>query len=145
MAKHSQYKPIINIENHDTIGMLALDSHGNLSGACTTSGLAFKMHGRVGDSPIIGAGLYVDNKYGAAVCTGIGELVMRNLSSFLAVEVMRNGKSPQKACEVAIQRIIEKTPDVSNVQVGILAINKKGEIGAYAIQKGFIRCPYRSN
>lgn len=135
--KHSQYKPVINIENHDTIGMLALDSHGNLSGACTTSGLAFKMHGRVGDSPIIGAGLYVDNKYGAAVCTGIGELVMKNLSSFLAVEVMRNGKSPQKACEVAIQRIIEKTPDVNNVQVGILAINKKGEIGAYAIQKGF--------
>jgi len=140
--KHSQYKPIINIENHDTIGMLVLDSHGNLSGACTTSGLAFKMHGRVGDSPIIGAGLYVDNKYGAAVCTGIGELVMKSLSSFLAVEMMRNGKSPQKACEVAIQRIIEKTPDVSNVQVGILAINKKGEIGAYAIQKGF---SYRSN
>jgi len=135
--KTSKYKPIINIENHDTIGMLAIDARGNLSGACTTSGLAFKIHGRVGDSPIIGAGLYVDNQYGAAVCTGIGELVMKNLSSFLAVEEMRHKKSPQKACETAIKRIIEKIPDVSNAQVGILAINKKGEVGAYAIREGF--------
>ncbi|HQN55949.1 MAG TPA: N(4)-(beta-N-acetylglucosaminyl)-L-asparaginase [Saprospiraceae bacterium] len=133
----SKYKPVINIENHDTIGMLALDASGNFSGACTTSGLAFKMHGRVGDSPIIGAALYVDNNYGAAVCTGIGELVMKNLSSFLAVEQMRSRKSPQQACEYAIRRIMEKTPDVSNAQVGILAINRKGEIGACAIQEGF--------
>ena len=135
--KTSQYKPIINIENHDTIGMVALDSSGNLSGACTTSGLAYKMHGRVGDSPIIGAGLYVDNEYGAAVCTGLGEVVMKNLTSFLIVELLRNKKSPQKACEIAIQRLIERTPNYKDLQVGVIAVNKKGETGAYSIHSGF--------
>lgn len=135
--KTSDYKPVINIENHDTIGMIAIDQHGNLSGACTTSGLSYKMHGRVGDSPIIGAGLYVDNDYGAAVCTGLGEVVLRNLSSFLAVELMRNKKSPQKACEIAIERMMAKTPNYKELQVGILAINKKGETGAFSIQKNF--------
>ncbi len=135
--KTSDYKPVINIENHDTIGMIAIDQHGNLSGACTTSGLSYKMHGRVGDSPVIGAGLFVDNDYGAAVCTGLGEVVLRNLSSFLAVELMRNKKSPQKACEIAIERMMAKTPNYKDLQVGILAINKKGETGAYSIQKDF--------
>lgn len=135
--KTSQYKPVINIENHDTIGMLALDSKGNLSGACTTSGLAYKMHGRVGDSPVIGAGLYVDNDYGAAVCTGLGEVVLKNLSSFLAVEMMRNKRSPQKACQIAIERLVSKTPGYMDLQVGMLALNKKGEYGAYAIHNGF--------
>jgi N4-(beta-N-acetylglucosaminyl)-L-asparaginase len=131
-----EYKPIINIENHDTISQLALDNSGNLSGACTTSGLGYKMHGRVGDSPIIGASLYVDNEAGAACATGLGELVMTTLGSFLIVELMRNGMSPQKACEVAVMRIIKKY-GFEEHQVGYLAINTKGEHGAYAIQKGF--------
>lgn len=131
------YKPEINVEDHDTIGMIALDQHGNLSGACTTSGLAWKMHGRVGDSPIIGAALFVDNEVGAATATGKGEAVMKTLGAFLIVELMRQGKSPQEACELAIQRIIEKNPDSKNFQVGYLALNKNGEKGAYSIQKGF--------
>ncbi len=136
--KTSEYKPKINVENHDTIGILAIDKDGNLSGACTTSGLAFKMHGRVGDSPIIGAGLYVDNEIGAATSTGLGELVIRSCGSFLVVELMRQGKSPQKACEEAVRRIVEKNKNtIKNIQVGFLAINKKGEIGAFSVQKGF--------
>ena len=136
--KKAEYKPKINVENHDTIGILAIDAAGNLSGACTTSGLAFKMHGRVGDSPIIGAGLYVDNEIGAATSTGLGELVIRSCGSFLVVELMRQGKSPQKACEEAVHRIVEKNKNtIKDIQVGFLAINKKGEIGAYSVQKGF--------
>jgi len=133
----SHYQPVINIENHDTVGLLVLDSEGNLSGGCSTSGLAYKMHGRVGDSPIIGAGLYVDNKVGAAVATGLGELVMRSLTSFLVVELMRNGSSPQKACESAIERIIMNNPEYGEVQVGIIALDKSGNHGAFAIQPGF--------
>ncbi|WP_345951508.1 N(4)-(beta-N-acetylglucosaminyl)-L-asparaginase [Mucilaginibacter sp. PAMB04274] len=146
--KKAEYKPIINIENskglpgnqynHDTIGMLAIDAKGNISGACTTSGMAFKMHGRVGDSPIIGAGLYVDNEVGGATSTGVGEEVIRNVGSFLVVELMRQGYSPEAACKEAVQRIIKKKPETAKqIQVGFLAINKKGEYGAYAIQKGF--------
>lgn len=132
----SQYKPIINIENHDTIGMLGLGKKGEIAGACTTSGLAYKMHGRVGDSPIIGAAVFVDDEIGGACATGLGEFVMKTLGSFLIVELMRQGFSPQKACEEAISRIVKKT-SVLDFQVGYLAMNKKGEIGAYAIQKGF--------
>src|SRR6218665_214022 len=109
--KKSDYKPIVNIENHDTIGMIALDESGNLSGACTTSGMAYKMHGRVGDSPIIGAGLYVDNEIGAATATGHGEEVIRNAASFLVVELMRQGRSPADACREAIQRVVRKRPE----------------------------------
>jgi N4-(beta-N-acetylglucosaminyl)-L-asparaginase len=97
--KTSQYQPVVNIENHDTIGMIALDSKGNLSGACTTSGMAYKMHGRLGDSPIIGAGLYVDNEIGAATATGHGEEVIRIAGCHLVVELMRQGKTPQQASE----------------------------------------------
>lgn len=139
--KTSQYKPIANIENHDTIGMIALDAHGNLSGACTTSGMAFKMHGRVGDSPIIGAGLYVDNEIGAATATGHGEEVIRIAGCHLVVELMRQGKSPQKACEEAVSRIVKLTKnrgkELKNIQVGFIALNKKGEYGAYCVQGGF--------
>jgi isoaspartyl peptidase/L-asparaginase-like protein (Ntn-hydrolase superfamily) len=135
--KESEYQPVINIENHDTIGMVAVDSAGNISGSCTTSGAAFKYHGRVGDSPIIGAGLYVDNEIGGAVATGMGELVMKTLGSFLIVEFMRQGLSPQEACEKGIQRIVDKLPDLSGYQVGYLAINKLGEHGAYSLQQGF--------
>jgi len=139
--KTSQYKPIANIENHDTIGMIALDAAGNLSGACTTSGMAFKMQGRLGDSPIIGAGLYVDNEIGAATATGHGEEVIRISGCHLVVELMRQGKSPQKACEEAVARIINLTKkrnkNVKDIQVGFIALNKKGEFGSYCIQGGF--------
>ena len=139
--KTSQYKPIANIENHDTIGMIALDSSGNLSGACTTSGMAFKMHGRVGDSPIIGAGLYVDNEIGAATATGHGEEVIRIAGCHLVVELMRQGKSPQKACEEAVSRIVKLTKNrnknLKDIQVGFIALNKNGHYGAYCIQGGF--------
>jgi isoaspartyl peptidase/L-asparaginase-like protein (Ntn-hydrolase superfamily) len=133
----SQYKPVINIENHDTIGLLAMDGKGNIAGGCSTSGLAYKMHGRVGDSPIIGAGLFVDNEVGAAVATGLGELVMRTLSAFLIVELMRGGLSPQNACREAIRRIVEKNPDYKDFQVGLLALSKTGQTGTYSLQPGF--------
>ena len=123
--------------NHDTLGMLALDADGNLSGACTTSGMAWKLRGRVGDSPIVGAGLYVDNEVGAATSTGVGEEVIRNVGSFLVVELMRQGRSPQAACKEAVERILKKKPAAKDIQVGFLAINKRGEVGAWAIQKGF--------
>lgn len=150
--KQRKYEPVINIENksfaveklpgnqfnHDTIGMLALDRNGNLSGACTTSGMAFKMHGRVGDSPIIGAGLYVDNEVGGATATGVGEEVIRTVGSFLVVELMRQGLSPRDACREAVNRIIKKKPETAKeIQVGFLALNKKGEYGAFSLQKGF--------
>jgi N4-(beta-N-acetylglucosaminyl)-L-asparaginase len=135
--RESDYKPVINIENHDTIGLLAMDAGGNFAGACTTSGLAFKLHGRVGDSPIIGAGLYVDNEVGAATSTGLGEAVLRTLGSFLVVELMRQGKHPQAACEEAVRRIVRKHPNHADFQVGFLAIDKKGRIGAHALHKGF--------
>lgn len=139
--KTSQYKPIANIENHDTIGMIALDSFGNLSGACSTSGMAYKIHGRVGDSPIIGAGLYVDNEIGAATATGHGEEVIRIAGCHLVVELMRQGKSPKKACQEAVSRIVKLTKnrnkDLKDIQVGFIALNKKGEYGAYCVQGGF--------
>ncbi len=152
--KTSRYEPVMNIENklynkdkdllpgnssnHDTIGMVALDANGNLSGACTTSGMAYKIHGRVGDSPIIGAGLYVDNEIGAATSTGVGEEVIRIVGSHLVVELMRQGHKPESACKEAVQRIIQRSPEkAKKIQVGFLALNKKGEYGAYALQKGF--------
>ena len=133
----SKYAPVINIENHDTIGMLALDSHGDLSGACTTSGAAFKMAGRVGDSPIIGAGLYVDNDIGAATATGMGELMMKTVGCHLVVEMMRQGMSPTDACKAAVERIASKLGDYKRFQVGFLALNKTGDYGSYCIQPGF--------
>jgi N4-(beta-N-acetylglucosaminyl)-L-asparaginase len=151
--KSAQYKPVINAEvgtyglkaeapggphNHDTIGMLALDAHGNLAGACTTSGMAWKLYGRVGDSPIVGAGLYVDNEVGAATSTGVGEEVIRNAGSFLVVELMRHGRTPQQACREAVMRIVKRNPKTAKeIQVGFLAIDRHGEVGAYALQKGF--------
>ena len=157
--KNSRYEPVINIENklggnsqpptqmpggefnHDTIGILAMDADGNLSGACTTSGMAFKMRGRVGDSPIIGAGLFVDNEVGAATATGVGEEVIRICGSHLVVELMRQGLAPERACRAAVERIIKKNPEkAKTLQVGFLAINKKGQYGAYALQKGFTYC-----
>ncbi|HLK29253.1 MAG TPA: N(4)-(beta-N-acetylglucosaminyl)-L-asparaginase [Puia sp.] len=152
--KKSEYKPVINIENskgtafmpskingewnHDTIGMVAMDAKGNLSGSCTTSGMGFKMRGRLGDSPIIGAGLFVDNEVGAVTATGQGEDVIRICGSHAVVEFMRQGMSPEEACKKAVERIMKvKGEKAKEIQVAFLALNKKGEVGAYAIQKGF--------
>jgi len=152
--KTAKYQPQINIENklyqkaapeklpgnkynHDTIGMLAIDAFGNMAGACTTSGMAYKIHGRVGDSPIIGAGLYIDGEVGGATATGVGEEVIRNVGSFLVVELMRQGYSPTEACKEAVNRIIKKNKNSKNIQVGFIALHKSGQYGAYAIQKGF--------
>ena len=143
--KEKNYKPVINIENHDTIGLLAIDQDGAFAGACTTSGLAWKMHGRVGDSPIIGAGLFVDGEVGAATCTGLGETVLRTLASHVAVEEMRRGATPQEACEEAIARIVKTNSNYKEFQVGILAINPKGEHGAYGLAKGFNYALYQDN
>jgi N4-(beta-N-acetylglucosaminyl)-L-asparaginase len=155
--KTSEYKPVINIENkkqngpfapnffedgtanHDTMGLVAMDAMGNLSGAVTTSGMAFKLHGRVGDSPIIGAGLFVDNEIGAATSSGTGEEVIRICGTHLVVEFMRQGNSPEMACKKAVQRIVKRDKEkAKTLQVGFLAMNKKGQYGAYAIQKGFV-------
>lgn len=161
--KKSEYKPMKNVEleqnkalqkgngpfapnrfddgsfNHDTMGLVALDQSGNLSGACTTSGMGFKLRGRVGDSPIIGAGLYVDNEVGAVTSSGQGEEVIRIAGSFLVVEFMRQGKSPEKACQLAIERLVKINPaKAKDFQVGFIALNKFGEHGSYAVNPGFV-------
>lgn len=157
--KKSEYKPVVNIENsesrsisridapytltdgspnHDTMGTIALDAKGDLSGACTTSGMAFKIHGRVGDSPIIGAGLFVDNEVGAATSSGVGEEVIRICGTHTVIEQMRNGKSPMAACKEAVRRIVKRDlKKAKELQVGFIAISKRGEVGAFAVQKGF--------
>jgi N4-(beta-N-acetylglucosaminyl)-L-asparaginase len=150
--KTSMYQPKMNIENepirkdpmpggrdnHDTIGLIAMDAKGNICGGCSTSGMAYKMRGRVGDSPVIGAGLFVDNEVGAATATGVGEEVIRCVGSHLVVELMRSGLSPEEACREAVMRIVKKSPSRSKeIQVGFLALNRKGEYGAFALQKGF--------
>lgn len=124
--------------NHDTIGMLALDAHGNISGACSTSGMAFKMRGRVGDSPIIGAGLFVDNEVGAATSTGVGEEVVRICGSHSIVEYMRHGMKPEDACRKTLERLIRlRKEKVRDLQVAFIAVNTAGEIGAYALLPKF--------
>ncbi len=134
----AEYKPVINSERHDTIGIVAIDARQRLAGACSTSGMAFKMHGRVGDSPIIGAGLFVDGGAGAAAATGLGELVLKTLGSFLIVEEMRRGRHPQKAVEIAVRRIAQKYPkDARENQVGFIALDKRGRHGAFSLQPGF--------
>jgi len=138
--KSSDYKPVINIENHDTISMLLIDENQDLFGACTTSGAAWKLHGRVGDSPIIGAGLFLDNDIGAAAATGLGEAVIRTSGSAMVVEVMRQGASPLEACKEIVNRIskIHKNrPEWEYLQVGFIAVNKQGEHAGYSLKKGF--------
>ncbi len=136
-TRNPDYRPPINVENHDTIGLLTLDKNGDLAGACTTSGASFKYHGRVGDSPLIGAGLYVDNEIGGATATGWGEAVIRACGCFLVVEFMRQGYSPTDACRLAVERVISKNPDWKEIQVGFIALNKAGQTGSYCIQSGF--------
>lgn len=135
--ERSEYKPVANIENHDTIGMVAMDAQGRLAGSCTTSGMAYKVHGRVGDSPIIGAGLFVDGDAGAACATGVGELVIRTAGSHTVVELMRQGRTPEEACREAIRRIRLKHKDISGMQVGFLAIRADGAYGGFALAHGF--------
>jgi len=130
-------------DDHDTITSLAQDNDGNLSGACTTSGLAYKLHGRVGDSPIIGAGMYVDNEVGAAGATGMGELVMKTCGSFLVVELMRQGYSAMEACNEAVDRIVRQEGGKTKLQVGYIALGKDGSIGYSSIQKGFQYALYK--
>jgi len=138
--KTSNYAPPkADSHNHDTIGLLAMDGKGSMAGACTTSGMAWKVHGRVGDSPIIGAGLYVDSDVGGATSTGIGEAVIKVAGSFLIVELMRNGTSPQDACRIALERIVHKQPKYAergDFLAGFVALRKDGEIGALSYRKG---------
>ena len=143
--KSKEYKPVINIENHDTIAMLTMDKEGDIAGACTTSGLAYKMMGRVGDSPIIGSGLFVDNEVGAAAGTGLGEEIMKQVGSFLIVELMRNGMSPQDACEEAVMRTVSKATSLEDFQIGYIAINKAGETGCFSLHKGFAMMEFRDS
>lgn len=128
--------------NHDTIGLVAMDAEGHISASCTTSGMAWKLHGRVGDSPIIGSGLYVDGEVGGASSTGRGEETIRACGSFLIVELMRNGHTPTEACKLACERVIRLNhlSDLNRdhiYQVGFIALNVKGEYGAYSVRKGF--------
>lgn len=130
-------KPEINHENHDTIGLLAIDAKGRISGACTTSGWAYKLPGRLGDSPIIGSGLFVDQEVGGAVATGLGESIIRIAGAHTVVELMRQGKSPEQACKETVERLIRKHKDMSGLQCAFIAINTKGEIGGFSVYNGF--------
>jgi len=141
--QQSQKELPVDQHNHDTVTALAIDMDGNISGACSTSGIAFKRHGRVGDSPIIGAGLYVDNEVGGAGGTGVGEVIMKTLGSFSIVEKMRNGYTPQEACKEQVEYILKKVPDAENQPVYFIALNKQGEYGAYGT-KGIFDFAVRS-
>ena len=122
---------------HDTIGMIALDRRGDIAAACTTSGVAFKWPGRVGDSPLIGCGLYADNDVGAAVATGQGEEIARTCGAYAIVEKMRQGKSPREACEAVVQHLIARVPASRPFQMAYLAIDKTGAYGGASARSGF--------
>jgi len=124
-------------ETHDTISVLVQDKNGDMAGACTTSGWAYKLHGRVGDSPIIGAGLFVDNEVGCAAATGLGEEVIKTTGSFLVVELMRQGYDPTKACEEALNRVIKAHNGNPDFQIGYIAMRKDGKIGAACLKWSF--------
>ena len=135
---NSSYPWPVAMLNHDTIGMLAIDAAGKMAGACSTSGMAFKMNGRVGDSPIIGAGLFVDAEVGAATCSGVGEEVVRICGSHTVVEAMRQGATPEQACKEAIGRIARRFDQKkSDWQVGFIALHKNGTVGAFSLRPGF--------
>lgn len=149
--KKAHYDPMITVDNelrkqakpqpmpnHDTIGMIALDNRGNLGGACSTSGMAYKMHGRVGDSPIIGAGLFVDNEVGAATSTGVGEEVVRVCGSHAIIELMRAGYAPEEACKKVVERVVKRNgAKARDNQVAFIALDKKGNYGGYSVIKPF--------
>ncbi|MSR69445.1 MAG: glycosylasparaginase [Phycisphaerales bacterium] len=123
---------------HDTIGVLAIDAKGVMAGACSTSGLPYKMVGRVGDSPIPGHGLYVDPEVGGAVATGNGELIMGVSGSFLAVECLRRGATPIEAVREVLERIERRFHPSANQQIGVIALSKCGAWSAGALRKGFV-------
>ena len=124
--------------SHPSVCMLVLDARGMLAASCTTSGLAFKLPGRVGDSPVVGAGLFVDGDVGAAVCTGVGEVALRTMAAFLIVEMMRAGASPQQACEQAVARMMKDHAAAADTcQVGVIALSRSGSHGAFAMRGGF--------
>jgi N4-(beta-N-acetylglucosaminyl)-L-asparaginase len=131
--KPAQSKP----DNHDTIAMLVLAADGTIAGGCSTSGLAGKLPGRVGDSPIIGSGLYVDSEVGAAGATGVGENVMRYCGSFMIVEHMRQGMNPTEACQEAIRRIARMDPKGFDLSINFIALDKHGRFGAAGTDKSF--------
>lgn len=135
--REKRWAPVVNVENHDTISLIALDGAGRMAVASTTSGLAFKMHGRVGDSPVVGSGVFVDREVGGAVATGLGEAVLRTAGAGAIVEMMRSGSSPQQACEALVHRMIDRVPGSDSYQVGVLAMDFQGRVGAFAVQKGF--------
>ena len=124
-------------EGHDTIALVVLGPDGNLAGGCSTSGLGYKLPGRVGDSPILGSGLYVDNEVGAAGATGVGENVMRYCATFLIVELMRSGMDPEQACVAAIQRIARMDPLGFDLNINFVAIDRLGRYGAAGTGDGF--------
>ncbi|MFO0873956.1 MAG: isoaspartyl peptidase/L-asparaginase [Phycisphaerales bacterium] len=123
--------------HHDTIGVLAIDATGALAGACSTSGTPFKRFGRVGDSPIIGHGLYVDPLAGAATATGAGELIMGTCGSFLVVESLRRGATPAEAVEEALRRIASGGALEPHHQVAFIALRPDGTWAAGALRDGY--------
>ncbi len=136
-SKKNASEPGDKPKNHDTIALLVLGPDGNIAGGCSTSGWAGKLPGRVGDSPIIGGGLYVDNEVGAAGATGLGENIMRYCGSFLVVEYMRQGLHPQEACLEAIRRIARQDPKGTDISMSFVALDKKGRFGAAGSGTGF--------
>lgn len=136
-AEKEQSYPEINHENHDTIAMITIDQNGQIAAGCTTSGWAYKLHGRVGDSPIIGAGVYVDPEVGAACATGMGEAVIKICGTHAVVEQMRNGLSPNEACKIVVERVKRSNKDLTGLQVGFIAMNIAGEHGAHSMYNGF--------
>lgn len=122
--------PVAGERGHDTIAVLALDMNGDIAGGCSTSGAGGKLPGRVGDSPILGAGLYIDNDVGAAGATGLGENVMRYCATAMIVELMRQGMHPKDACEEMIHRIAGKDPLGYELSISFIALDKQGRYGA---------------
>lgn len=122
---------------HDTIALLAVKADGELAGGCSTSGWGYKIPGRVGDSPILGSGLYVDGEVGAAGATGMGEVIMRHCGCFMLVESMRRGLDPQSACERTVRRIMNREPGARISPVGFVAVDRGGRCGAAGTMRGF--------
>jgi N4-(beta-N-acetylglucosaminyl)-L-asparaginase len=129
-------EPFTQKNSHDTICLLVRDNHGDLYGGCSTSGLAWKLPGRVGDVPLIGCGLYVDNEIGAAAATGTGELAIRECASIAVVELMRNQYDPEEACQIVLERAL-KGESKDPRQLALIALRKDGKIGTACLKKGF--------
>jgi isoaspartyl peptidase/L-asparaginase-like protein (Ntn-hydrolase superfamily) len=141
-SSEASSNPIANIEeiraeNHDTIGVLALDRQGTVAAGCSTSGLSWKLPGRVGDSPIIGQGLYTDPALGACVCTGHGELVAGICGAFLAIEILRRGGSPEDACAEVMNRLTKSYRLHEQDQVGVIVLARSGKFATASLRQGY--------